>query len=260
MEALLAAVGISLISLIGIFFFRAKKEPSLAYSSFLPISIGAFLGVTFLELLPEAFEQTEYASWAIAGGFLGFFLLSRLLHEYHHHKADGCEDHPHRSRGTLILFGDAVHNFSDGIVIAIAFSISPALGIATTIGIALHEIPQEIAEFFVLLHAGYSRKKALMYNFFSALSVVLGTLVTLFFIDQVSGIVGILVAIAAGNLLYIAASDLLPDLIHGDRKTPSFFKQFLLVVLGFALISTLLTVVHEGGEHGHEENIALHDE
>jgi len=259
MEALLAASAIALLSIVGILFFGTRPPKDDGVGLFLPLSIGAFLGVTFFELLPEAFEMTSWASIAVAGGFLGFFILSRIISEYHHHHHAGADcDHGHtKARGSLVLLGDSVHNLADGVVIAVAFSISPALGIATTIGIALHEIPQEIAELYILRHAGYSKRKALTLNFLSALTVVLGVLLTNLAIDTFSSSVGILIGIAAGNLLYIAASDLLPTLSDTRVNRTTFIRQSALVVLGLAAIASLIGFSHGEHEHGHEEDHAV---
>lgn len=256
MEALLAALAIAALSCVGIIFWGNRPPKSHAVDLFLPLSIGAFLGVTFFELLPEAFEMTEWASIAIAGGFLGFFVLSRIISEYHHHHHVGADcDHGHtKARGSLVLLGDSVHNFADGVVIAVAFSINPALGIATTIGIALHEVPQEIAELYILRHAGYSRRKALLFNFLSALTVVLGVLFANLSIDVFSGSIGILIGIAAGNLLYIAASDLLPTLSDVRVNRATFIRQSALVAVGLIAIASLIGFTHgDHDEHGPEE-------
>ncbi len=249
MDAVFAALIIAGLSVLGILFFKDRHARESESSPFLPLSIGAFLAVTFFELLPEAFHETEYASIAIALGFLGFFLLSRALHEYHHHHRMGDEhvheDAHHKERGSLVLLGDGVHNLADGVVIATAFSISTELGIATTIGIALHEVPQEIAELYILIRAGYSRTKALLLNFISALTIVVGVILTNYFIQEFESWIGVLIGIAAGNLLYIAASDLLPSLAHARVARADFIRQSGFVVLGLIVIAIILSVGHE---------------
>lgn len=245
---ILAALVVSIVSLVGILIFRKGTLFDEGRAPYLPLSVGAFLAVAFFELLPEAFHESEWASFAVAGGFLGFFLLSRLLHEYHHHHQNE-DGHEHRERGALVLIGDAIHNFCDGIVIAVAFSVDPLIGVATTAGVILHEVPQEIAELYILLSAGYSRTKALLYNFGSALSVVLGTIVALFVMDKFEPLFGIMIGIAAGNLLYIAASDLLPNLAQSVRAgSREARNQFVLVLIGLALVGALLTLTHEREE------------
>jgi zinc and cadmium transporter len=244
MEAFIAACCVALLSLSGIMLFGRTSHRLVGEGIFLPLSIGAFLGVTFFELLPETFEMTEWASLSVAAGFMGFFVLSRLISEYHHHHHTG-EGHTHvHARGSLILLGDAVHNLADGVVIAASFFVSPALGIATTIGIALHEVPQEIAELSILMHSGYSRTKALVWNMISALTIVVGVILTNSFATFFESSVGILIGIVAGNLLYIAASDLLPTLSETRNSRTTFVRQSGLVLIGLSGIASLLSFTH----------------
>ena len=245
---ILASFAIALISFVGRFGLGKSSHQKIggSYIYLLPISIGAFCAITFLDLIPEAFEETVFAGFIIAIGFFGFFLLSRFLHEYHHHDHDGCEEDGAKSRGPIVLIGNALHIYTDGVVIAGAFSIDIGLGIATTLGIALHEIPRQVAEMYVLINAGYSRSRALLLNFVSSLAVMLGALSGLFFIEYAEGALGIILALAAGNLLYIATSDLLPSIAHSsDVSTRTFWKQFLLVIFGFLIIATLTIFVQE---------------
>jgi zinc and cadmium transporter len=256
MDALIAACAIALISFSGALVLgdHTTKRSRAFFEPFLPLSIGAFLGVVFFELLPEAFHESEYASVAITVGFLGFFLLSRLIREYHHHHtigvsydAEHTHDSPHhhtRQRGALILLGDGVHNVADGIVIAVAFSVSTALGLATTLGIALHEIPQEIAEYYLLRSVGYTKWRALTLNGVSALGVIVGTALTLLLGNYIEDAVGILIGIAAGNLLYIAASDLLPSLSDQRVHTKVFIRHAMYIFCGIVAIATLMSLSH----------------
>ena len=195
LEALAAACGVALLSLIGVAVFGKKGHLTGAHRYIVPVAIGVFLGVVFFELIPETLEAGgEFGSVPIALGFIAFYLLSYLLHTYHHHHDDHCDDDgcEDRAGASMLLIGDAVHNIADGIVIATAFLVNPAVGIATTVGIALHEIPQEIAEFGVLLRAGYSRSQAALYNFLSASAVIFGTALSLFFADEFVGYVLVL--------------------------------------------------------------------
>lgn len=260
-EAILASLAVALISLIGVFFYGKKGHLSGTNRLVIPVAIGVFLGVVFFELIPETLEAGgELGSLPIAFGFISFYLLSYLLHTYHHHhntghdEHDGCED---RAGASMLLVGDSIHNFADGIVIATAFLVNPAVGIATTIGIALHEIPQEIAEFGVLLRAGYSKKKAALYNLLSASSVIIGTVVTLLLAQTLSEYVWILTGLAAGNLLYIAAADLLPDVHAESRQSNRVLSSFFATLMGMVTIVLLLSWVHETfEEHGeHDEEV-----
>lgn len=261
---IVAAVFVALLSLIGVLFFGKSGHLFGTNRYVIPAAIGVFLGVVFFELVPETLEAGgEFGSIPIVVGFVGFYLLSYILHTYHHHhesnEADECATN--KAGASMLLIGDAIHNFADGIIIATAFMLNPAVGIATTIGIALHEIPQEIAEFGVLLNAGYSKARAALLNLFSASSVILGALLTLLFISKFADYVWVLTGLAAGNLLYIAASDLLPDVHESSRQSGRVLQSFLTTLLALIAITVLISIVHEKTE-GHEEDgpILQHDE
>ncbi len=240
MDAFIAASCIALLSLVGSFFFRKQSEESASIHRFvIPVAVGVFLSVIFFELIPETLERShEYGPIAIVVGFLGFYVLSHFLRTFHHHHHESHDDCV-GSGARLLLLGDAIHNIADGVVIASAFMVNPGVGIATTIGIALHEIPQEIAEFGVLIASGFSRTRATLYNLLSASSVLLGVLVTFLFEDQFAFIIGI----AAGNLLYIAASDLIPELSRSHRE--HFWQSFLATLIGLVLMWGLIEYSHE---------------
>jgi zinc and cadmium transporter len=251
-EPFIAAGIISLLSLVGILFLGQRGHLTGTHRFIIPIAIGMFLGVIFFELIPETLEAAElYGSVAIVVGFLSFYVLAHLLKTYHHHHndTDSHDTHDTKKSASMLLIGDAIHNISDGVVIVSAFLIHPAVGIATTVGIALHEIPQEIAEYGVLVHAGYTRKKALFYNFLSSLSIFIGVAVSIFF-ASFGEYIWILTGIAAGNLLYIVASDLIPELQEQTHKD-HFMKTFLSTLLGLIVITALITYTHE--LFGHEE-------
>jgi len=254
---IVATIIIALLSLTGVFFFGRSGHLTGSHRFIIPVAIGVFLGVVFFELIPETLEAGgEWGSLPIAAGFILFYLLSYLLYTYHHHHSTNhchgdCED---QAGASMLLIGDAIHNLADGIVIAGAFIINPAVGVATTIGIALHEIPQEIAEFGVLLRAGYSKTKAALLNLLSASSVIVGASITLLFANQFADYVWVLTGLAAGNLLYIAASDLLPDVHEDSRESSSqMIRSFLATLFGMVAIVVLLHWVHEYFEHGHDE-------
>lgn len=247
-ELVLASLSISLLSLIGVFLFGKDGHVTNVHRFILPTAVGVFLGIVFFELIPETLEGShEWGPTMIMIGFLGFYLLSHFLDTYHHHHFDS-HDECVKNGARKLLIGDAIHNLADGIVIASAFMIDPSIGILTTIGIALHEVPQEIAEFGVLLQSGYSKKRALFYNFLSSLTVVIGTLLTYFFATSFEGYLFIFTGVAAGNLLYIATADLIPELRHSHRD--HFGKTFLATLLGVLIIATLITYTHE---NMHEE-------
>lgn len=206
---------VSLLSLGGILLLSFREMLFRKYLSvFISIAVGALLGDAFLHLIPEALsEGGEHGSLAgvlIITGILAFFLLEKFLHWHHHGEDIGTtEVHP---VGKLVLVSDVTHNFLDGVVIAASFSVSPSVGIATTLAVILHEIPQEVGDFAVLLHAGYTKWRALLLNFLSALSAVLGA--ALFFLigEFAESFAALAVPITAGGFVYIAVADLIPEL------------------------------------------------
>jgi len=256
-----ASFAIAALSLLGVLFFGKSGHLTGTHRFIVPFAIGAFLAITFFELIPETLAASEfYGAVAIVTGFLLFYLLSNILHTYHHHHDDhGHDDHCAATKvsAMMLLWGDAVHNVTDGIVIASAFFINPAVGIAATIGIALHEIPQEIAEYGVLLKSGYSPKKALFLNFLSALGVVFGAGISLLFITFLNEYIWILTGVAAGNLLYVATSDLLPGVHKESHQSGSFMPAFLATVFGLVLVVSVIEVTHATFGHSDEH---IHDD
>lgn len=251
MYALIAALIVASLSLVGAIFFHGKIDTERLHRFILPAAVGIFLGVVFFELIPEILHASEF--WgpiSILTGFLGFYLLSHFLETYHHHHTDDAHDACAQGGARKLLIGDAIHNFADGVVIATSFMINPALGVLTTVGIALHEIPQEIAEYAVLRAACYSQKRALFLNFLSASTVILGVFLTYFFGEVLNEYLFVLLGVAAGNLLYIATADLIPELRHSHRE--HFGKTFIATLLGVLLIGTIITISH--GETTHSED------
>ncbi len=255
-ESLIAAAFIASLSLIGGLFFGSKGHITGTHRFIIPLAIGTFMGVIFFELIPETLEASGefYGSIAIVAGFFGFYALSHFLRTYHHHHHESDEHDTHKTprSASMLLIGDAVHNIADGVVIASSFLIHPGVGIAATLGIALHEIPQEIAEYGILRAAGYSKNKALFYNFLSATSVVLGVVLSFIFVEF-GEYIWILTGIAAGNLLYIVASDLIPELQENTHRG-HFAKTFLSTLFGLVLVTSFIIYAHEHfGHEGHEE-------
>ncbi len=241
-EALIAAVSVSLLSLIGVFFFGNSGKLSGTHRFILPTAVGVFLGIVFFDLIPETLEASHtWGPTAIMVGFLGFYLLSHFLDTFHHHHFDE-HDACSKNGAQKLLMGDSIHNLADGVVIASAFMINPFVGLLTTVGIALHEIPQEIAEFGVLIQSGYTKRTAAFYNFLSALSIIPGVLLTYLFANSLTGYLFILTGIAAGNLLYVAATDLIPELRHSHHD--HFFKTFIATTLGVVIVGILITYMH----------------
>jgi zinc and cadmium transporter len=234
---------VSLISLVGVFTLSLKEDILKKYIGiFISLAVGALLGDAFIHIIPEAFEQssnTLVTSLLIIGGLFIFFILEKFLHWHHHGEdKDMHEIHP---VGKLILFSDGVHNLIDGVIIGASFMVSIPIGIATTIAVILHEIPQEIGDFAVLIHAGYSKKKALWLNFISALFAVVGVVLALALGSIAEASILWLLPIAAGGFIYIAVADLIPEL-HKHKENVSSVFQIVTVVIGVGLM-LLLTLV-----------------
>ena len=204
---------------------RAKLVPWLV-----SYAVGALLGVALLAILPESLEQLPPAQVfaTLLAGILIFFILEKLVLWRHCHTND-CEVHD--SAAPLVLVGDAVHNFVDGAVIAAATMTSIPLGVSTAIAVAAHEIPQEVGDFAILLHAGYSRQRALVVNALSGAAGMVGALVALVWFEYMPRLLPHFLALAAASFLYVAMADLIPGL-HRGRTDASSLRQILLVGAG----------------------------
>ncbi len=217
-------------------------------------AIGALLGAAFLEVIPHAFEAGEAheVAFAILAGIFGFFLLEKLLlwrhcHTEHcevhdPHAPQGAPAHDHGRSGTLIVVGDTVHNFVDGVLIAAAFLQSTELGIVTAIAIIAHEIPQEVGDFLILLHSGYTRAKALLVNVISSAATVLGGLLGYFALKAFDGIEAHLLGVVAASMIYVAVADLIPGL-HRKPELRDTAMQALLIALGIGTIGLVGAVL-----------------
>ncbi|HEX5774907.1 MAG TPA: ZIP family metal transporter [Candidatus Paceibacterota bacterium] len=246
----LASVAIvSIVSLAGVVTL-SWNDRFLKASVFVLVSlaVGALLGDAFLHLIPEAFEEASNPtalSLAIIGGLLLFFVLEKFLHWHHHHGLEASEPEVHPV-GKMILISDGVHNFIDGLIIAASFLVSTEIGIATTIAVILHEIPQEIGDFGVLIHSGYSKAKALWLNFFSAIVAFAGAGVGLLLGSATESFAMLLIPIAAGGFIYIAMTDLIPEL-HKTKLVRHSVIQLIAILVGVAAMAGLLAL--EGEEH-----------
>lgn len=260
LEAIGASLLIAVISIVGVLFFGNNKILANYKRYIAPLAVGVFLSLVLYELIPETLKiSPEYGGIVVAIGFIAFYILSAILHRKFHNKKD--VDCNKKSAGLLLLIGDSIHNIADGIILGGAFLINPAVGFATAIGLALHEIPQEIIEFGVLIRAGYTKKKALLLNLISASSIVIGTILILIVADHAVDYVWIMTGIVAGNLLFLAASDLLPR-IHGNiQNHGNIRKSTLSIILGFVVMTSVLIWTHEkfGHGHGHEEGHISHE-
>lgn len=209
-------------------------------------AIGALLGASFLEVLPHAIVASGDATTItsiVLGGILCFFVLEKLVLWRHCH-AETCEGHmpqpgagghDHGRSGLMILVGDTFHNFVDGVLIAAAFMEDPRLGVVTALAIVAHEIPQEVGDFVILLHSGYSKARALAYNLLSSLATLIGGLLAYFALSAAQGMVPVMLAVAAASMIYVAIADLIPGL-HKRTELAATVQQVVLILLGIATI------------------------
>ncbi len=236
---------VSLVSLVGATLFLFKKETLDKILLFLvSLSAGSLFGGAFLHLLPEAVKENGFTisiSLSILGGIMLFFILEKFVHWHHCHDLH-CMEHGsveiagHQNHLAIMnLVGDGIHNFIDGLIIGGSYLASIPLGIAATIAIVFHEVPQEISDWGVLLYSGLSKAKALLYNFFSALLAIAGTAIALMTGSSSEKFVEIILPFAAGGFLYIAGSDLIPEL----HKKSAFLKeniwQLFAILLGIGI-------------------------
>lgn len=251
---ILSVLAVSLVSLVGIAAF-SLHENLLRASLYVLVALaaGALLGDAFIHLIPESLEgigDESLFALAILGGVSLFFILEKVLrwHHAHHGVEEEHLGHEHFEKGDahehiapLVLVADGIHNIVDGAVIAASYLVSPALGVATTIAVFLHEIPQEVADYALLLHAGYSRTKALIWNFASGLTALFGALVVLVIGAEVEIFAAYAAAVTAGAFIYLAAADLLPDL---QKKTGGLSSATAIIafLLGIGLMFALTLV------------------
>jgi zinc and cadmium transporter len=238
--SILSTLIVSIVSLIGIFTLGIKVEKLKKVLIYLiSFSAGALLGDAFLHLLPELAEEglSVIFSLSILAGILIFFSLEKIVHWQHCHMPI-TKNHVHPF-AYMNLVGDSLHNLLDGIIIASSYIISIPAGIATTIAVFIHEIPQEIGDFGVLIHGGFSRTKALMLNFLTALFALLGVLLVFLIQGAIQNIESVLVSIAIGGFIYIAGSDLIPEL-HKEISVKNSLLQILFFVLGIVVMASLL--------------------
>jgi len=221
---------VSLASFIGVFTLSLSKEIlNKAVFYLVALSVGGLMGGAFLHLLPEASQKlsAENVFLYTLGGFFLFLIIEKIIHWRHCHKGD-CSIH---TFAYMNLVGDGVHNFIDGLIMAAAFITSPGVGIASTIAIFLHEIPQEIGDFGVLIYGGLSRKKALFFNFLTALTAVIGGVFGYYLLSFTEMASVFLLPVAAGGFLYIAASDLIPE-IRKENDVKKSVLNFVIIFLG----------------------------
>lgn len=248
-----------LFSLIGaLILFKDKKQASKLVQYATPFAAGVLLSAAFVSLLPEALEQNDNYSAILLTtliAFLVFFFLERFLQVFHHHHEH--EEKKKKSSSTLIVIGDTLHNALDGVAIGAAFLVSPATGIVAAIAVALHEIPQEIGDFGLLLKNGMKKKRVILVNVISALATTITAVIVFGFGSEESVFVPYVLAITAGFFIYIAASDIIPEL-HEQSKSKYDLRPWFLL-LGALLIIIISPIAHEyidasHSDHSHSES------
>lgn len=233
---------VSLLIVIGLLLIKKpRKSVTLALTSF---ATGVLLATAFFDLFPESLKnaegKTDIFFWSLFG-MVVFFLFEQFFHWYHHHRAHGDI----KPSVFLITFGDGLHNFIDGVAIAAAFLMNIQLGIATSIAVFAHEIPHEIADVSVYIHEGLSRRKTVLFNIGSGLTALLGSLFTFYFAAQFTNLLPAINAFTAGNFIYIAGSDLIPELHHVSDNNTKHWKIAFMFVFGILFMRAVQIIIGE---------------
>lgn len=241
--ALLGTAAVSALPLIvGPFLLFSRNAERLVFV-IVSLSVGALFGDAFLHLIPDSLERmpAPQAGLLMVAGILFLFTLEKFMHWRHEHihRHDPDCEHATLPVGHLSLVAEGMHNFLDGVIIATSFLTSISAGIATTIAVILHEIPQEIGDIGILLHAGFSKRKALLYNFYSGLTALAGAGIALIIGASVENAVSFIIPFAAGNFIYIAGSDLVPEL-HKTKHPGQSLVQLAAMCVGIGLMAALL--------------------
>lgn len=238
-ETIISVVIVSLVSFIGLFSLSIKIETLKKYLLFfIGLSTGTLFAASFLHLLPETFETLGFGidvSLLILLGIIIFYLLEKFVHMHHEH-LPGKDSKSHLAPMNLVA--DGIHNFLDGIIIAVSYLVDFSLGITTTIAVIVHEIPQEIADFGVLIYSGLTRKKALFFNFLSATFAIIGAVIAFFIGVNSENFVSYMIPVAAGGFIYIAGSNLIPEL-QKEKEFKKSIMHFLAILLGMLIIYLL---------------------
>ena len=244
-QIILASVIVSLMSFVGIITLALKDR---LLHSLLPLFVsfaaGTMLATAFFDLIPESLAGANimYTMQVVVLGIVMFFVIEKFLYWHHHHKHHHKGERGEMPFTYLNLIGDGVHNFVDGAIIAASFLANSTVGIAATIAIMAHEIPQEIGDFSLLIYGGFTKKKALLFNFASALAALVGALLTFYVSGLVPGLVGFLVPLAAGNFIYLACVDLVPEM-HKELEPKKSAVQLAAFVLGLLVIGSLIAML-----------------
>jgi len=243
-DAIVAVVIVSLVSFVGVLaLVFTKKDLEKILLILVAFSTGALTGDATVHLLPEAVEEsgglTMLISISFLAGILLFFVLEKFLRWRHCHDLE-CREHS-KHLGTMNLIGDGVHNFIDGVLIGSSFLVSIPLGVTTTVAVVLHEIPQELGDFGVIVHSGYTKLQAALFNFYSATTAIIGTIGALILGSKIESFTGVLVPLTAGGFIYIALSGLVPEL-HKEEDGKRSFVQFIFILFGIGIMVFLLAL------------------
>ncbi len=233
---------VSILSLVGVIALSIREKLLEKILLFLvSLSAGALMGGAFLHLIPEASNSIAIHTVCcyVLIGFVFFFLIEKILHWHHCHKKK-CDVH---TFAQMNLFGDAAHNFVDGLIMAASFVTDIHLGLITTLAIILHEIPQEIGDFGVLVYGGFTKRKALAFNFLTALTAVLGGIVGYYLSGYVEASLMLLLPFAAGGFIYISASDLIPE-IRKETNTKKVLINFAIFIIGILIMYAVKFIAH----------------
>lgn len=244
---ILTTVAISLTAWIGILTLFLREELlDKILLLLVALAAGSLIGGAFIHLLPRAIanmgsDHTLPLFLYLIAGFCMFYILEQFLHWHHHH----ASTHDHRPVSYLVLISDTVHNFIDGLVIAGSFLVGVPLGIVTTLAIALHEIPQEIGDFGVLVFSGFDRRTALVLNYLTQVTVILGGIIGFYLNDLITDLPSVLLPFAAGSFIYIASSDLIPEIKQEENviRSALYFLVFLIgigIMLGIKLLRGMI--------------------
>lgn len=237
-----------------LFLLLPEKTRSRVLPHAVSFAIGAMLSAALLGLLPHALEGAQDGNYrgimaTVLFGLFGFFLLEKLVLWRHCHN-ETCEvhqpdthSHTHQAAGTLIMIGDSVHNFIDGILIAAAFLTDIHLGVVTALAVAAHEIPQEVGDFAVLLHSGFSTSRAFLFNMLSSLTTIVGGVLAYYSLNALQPVLPYVLAVAASSFIYVAVADLIPGL-HRRAEFSATVKQILLIGAGVGLIYLANSSLH----------------
>ncbi|MDP1709651.1 MAG: ZIP family metal transporter [Candidatus Komeilibacteria bacterium] len=241
LNIILATFSVSLISFVGLVVFFPRARQKSWVRRFIGLATGTLLASAFFDLLPEsieAFGDAQQALKIVLVSIILFFIIEKMVHYHHCNCPDEAPRHGRTHLAVTNLVGDGIHNFIDGTIIAGAFLTSPWLGLTTTLAVALHEIPQEVADFSILIYSGFSRLRAIIFNLTFGLTSVLGGILVFFLAAKLTAIVPFLLAVAAGNFIYLAMADLIPEL-QSENNPRYIWWQLAWIAAGIGIIFLL---------------------